>query len=171
MGIRFLTDAVHVEMRCLLEQMDLLEMQRTPIDEALESLMNQVPTFITSIPGIGLATGAALLAEIGDIHRFTAPEKLIAYAGIDASVYQTGEFQATHAHMSKRGSPYLHHALWQAAMVAVLHDPELQTYYQRKRAEGKHHGTALGAVCHKLLTRIYIVLKEQRPYQVRVPVS
>jgi transposase len=166
-GVRFLTDAVHVEMRCLLEQITLLETQRDQIDTALEALMMQVPSFITTIPGIGLATGAAILAEIGDIRRFDAPEKLVAYAGIDASVYQTGEFTADHAHMSKRGSPYLRQALWQAAMAAILHDPELRTYYQHKRAEGKHHGTVLGAVCRKLLTRIYIVLKEQRPYQVR----
>lgn len=166
-GVRFLTDAVHVEMRCLLEQISLLESQRDQIDAALEELMLQVPSFSTTIPGIGLATGAALLAEIGDIHRVEAPEKLVAYAGIDASVYQTGEFTAEHAHMSKRGSPYLRHAIWLAATAAVLHDPELQPYYQRKRAEGKHHGTVIGAVCRKLLTRIYLVLKEQRPYQVR----
>jgi transposase len=167
-GVRFLTDAVRVEMRCLLEQITLLETQRDQIDAALEELMAQVPQFITTIPGVGLATGAALLAEIGDIHRFSEPEKLVAFAGIDARVYQTGEFTADHAHMSKRGSPYLRHALWQAATMAMLHDPELHAYYQHKRAEGKHHGVVLGAICRKLLIRIYVVLKEQRPYQVRV---
>lgn len=166
-GVHFLTDAVRVEMRCLLEQITLLETQRDQIDQALEELMMQVPQFLTTIPGVGLATGAALLAEIGDIRRFPEPEKLVAFAGIDARVYQTGEFTADHAHMSKRGSPYLRHALWQAASMAIMHDPELRAYYQHKRAEGKHHGTALGAICRKLLMRIYIVLKEQRPYQVR----
>jgi hypothetical protein len=61
------------------------------------------------------------------------------------------EFEAKRMHMSKRGSPYLRYALWQAAHGAIQHDPDLQAYYQRKRAEGKHHGTALGAVCRKLL--------------------
>jgi transposase len=166
-GVRFLTDAVRVEMRCLLEQIALLETQRDQIDEALADLLTQVPQFITTLPGIGLATGAALLAEIGDIHRFPEPEKLVAFAGIDARVYQTGEFTADHAHMSKRGSPYLRHALWQAAAMAMVHDPELHAYYERKRAEGKHHGVVVGAICRKLLMRIYVVLKEQRPYQVR----
>jgi transposase len=69
--------------------------------------------------------------------------------------------------MSKRGSPYLRLALWQAASMAILYDTDLKAYYQRKRAEGKHHGTALGAICRKLLARIYIVLKEQRPYVIR----
>lgn len=166
-GVGFLADAVRVEMRCLLEQMDLVEQQRAQVDEAVETLMGQVPQFLTTIPGIGLATAAALLAEIGEVQRFPSPDKLVAYAGIDASVYQSGEFEADQAHMSKRGSPYLRHALWQAASMARLHDPELRTYYERKRAEGKHHGTVIGALCRKLVARIYIVLKEQRPYQPR----
>jgi transposase len=166
-GVGFLKDAVRIEMRCLLEQIELLEEQRDQVDAALAALMAQIPQHITSIPGIGLATGAAILAEIRDVSRFESVEKLVAYAGIDATVYQTGQFEASEAHMSKRGSPYLRHALWQAALMASLHDPELKAYYQRKRAEGKHHGIALGAVCRKLLARIYIVLKEQRPYVIR----
>jgi transposase len=166
-GVRFLADAAQLEVRCLLAQIDLLEAQRQQVDAALAQLMTQVPQYITSVPGVGATTGAALLAEIGDIRRFDAPEKRIAYAGIDAAVHQTGQFEATQMHMSKRGSPYLRHALWQAASMAIRYDDELRTYYDRKRQEGKHHGTALGAVCRKLLTRIFIVLKENRPYEVR----
>jgi len=166
-GVRFLADAAQLEVRCLLAQIDLLEDQRDQVDEALAQLMAQVPQHLTTIPGVGPTTGAALLAEIGDVHRFDAPEKLVAYAGIDATVYQTGQFEARQMHMSKRGSPYLRHALWQAAAMAIQHDDELRTYYDRKRREGKSHGTALGAVCRKLITRIYIVLKENRPYQIR----
>jgi len=166
-GVGFLADAAQMEMRCLLAQIELLEQQRDQIDAALTTLMSQIPQHITSIPGIGPATGSAIVAEIGDISRFDSPEKLIAYAGIDPSVYRAGQFTASEAHMSKRGSPYLRHALWMVASVAIKQDPELQAYYERKREEGKHHGTALGAVCRKLLIRIYIVLKEQRPYTVR----
>jgi len=166
-GVGFLTDAVHLEMRCLLAQLELLDAQRADIDQAIAGLMQQIPQHITSIPGIGPVTGAAILAEIGDIQRFETADKLVAYAGIDASVYQTGQFEASEAHMSKRGSPYLRHALWCAATAALLHDPTLKTFYQKKRAEGKHHGTALGAVCHKLLARIFVVLKEQRAYVIR----
>ena len=107
------------------------------------------------------------MAEIGDVRRFASPHKLVAYAGIDATVYQTGRFQATEAHMSKRGSPYLRHALWQAASMAARYDPELKSYYEAKRQEGKHHGTAIGAVSRKLLARIYVILKDQRPYVIR----
>jgi transposase len=166
-GVGFLVDAVRVEMRCLLQQVDLLQEQIAQIDDALADLMGQIPQHITSIPGIGPVTGAAILAEIGDVTRFDTVDKLVAYAGIDPSVYQTGQFQASEAHMSKRGSPYLRHALWLAATIAVRHDPELQAFYQAKRQEGKHHGTVIGAVCRKLLARIYVVLKEQRPYLIR----
>ena len=166
-GVRFLADAAQLQVRCLLAQIDLLEEQRDRVDESLAQLMDQVPQHLTSIPGVGPTTGAALLAEIGDIRRFDAPEKLVAYAGIDAPVYQTGQFEARQMHMSKRGSPYLRHALWQAASMAIQYDDELRAYYDRKRREGKSHGTALGAVCRKLLMRIYIVLKENRPYEVR----
>lgn len=70
-------------------------------------------------------------------------------------------------HMSKRGSPYLRLALWQAASMCIQHNEELKAYYEKKRKEGKAHGTALGAVCRKLLIRIFTILKENRPYDVR----
>lgn len=166
-GVGFLTDAVRVEMRCLLEQIDLLDLQVDQIEETLATLMAQIPQHITSIPGVGPVTGAAILAEIGDIHRFDSVEKLVAYAGIDPSVYQTGQFQASHAHMSKRGSPYLRHALWQAASMAIRFDADLQAYYQARREQGKPHGVIMGAICRKLLARIFVILKEGRPYQTR----
>jgi transposase len=163
-GVGFLANAAHVEMRCLLEQIGLLEKQQCEVEKAEEELMRSIPQYITSIPGIALPTGAAILAEIGDISRFERVEKLVAYAGIDAAVHQSGKFTKTEMHMSKRGSPYLRLALWQAASMAIRYDEELKVYYHRKRAEGKAHGTVLGAVCRKLLARIYVILRENRPY-------
>ena len=166
-GVSFLTAAIHIEMRCLLDQMDLLQEQIHLIDQSIADLMDQIPQFITTIPGVGPVTGAAILGEIGDVQRFESSAKRVAYAGIDATVYQTGQFQAAEAHMSKRGSPYLRHALWQAASMAIQYEPELKAFYQSKRDQGKHHGTAIGAVCRKLLVRIFIILKEQRAYIIR----
>ena len=71
--------------------------------------------------------------------------------------------------MSKRGSPYLRLALWQAASMCLQHNKELRAYYDKKREEGKAHGVALGAVCRKLLIRIYVILKENRVYEARTP--
>jgi transposase len=166
-GIGFLGDALRVQMNCLLQQLALLEVQREQLDAEITALMDQLPQHITSISGIGPVTGAIILAEIGDVQRFATPEKLVAYAGIDPTVYQSGQFTASQTRMSKRGSPYLRHALWQAAFMAAQYDPQLRDFYQKKRAEGKAHGTAVGAVCRELLHRIFVVLKEQRPYVIR----
>ena len=108
-GVSFLSPAVHTEIGCLLQQLDLLEAQCQELDAALEALMAQLPQYrhLTSIPGLGLVTSAMLLAEIGDISRFASVEKLVAYSGIDASVHQSGQFEALHMHVSKRGSPHL----------------------------------------------------------------
>jgi transposase len=170
-GVGFLADAVQVEMRCLLAQIELLEEQLEEVGKAQAELMEAIPQHILTIPGIGLATGAAILSELGDVPRFESADKVVAYAGIDATVRQSGQFQGTEMHMSKRGSPYLRLALWQAASMAIRYDEDLKAYYAKKRAEGKAHGTALGAVCRKLITRIYVILKENRPYEVRKSAS
>jgi transposase len=163
-GVAFLSQTVLFEVQCLLAQLDLLEEQRAAIDLQLEQLVQRVSAHLTTIPGVGRTTGAMILGEIGDVARFDSADKLVAYAGIDASVAESGEFQADQAHMSKRGSPYLRYAIWQAAVAALLHDAELKAYYDKKRAEGKVHGVAIGAVCRKLIHRIFIILKENRPY-------
>lgn len=165
-GISLLADACQIELRCLLSHIELLEEQVTLIDRHLAELLASVPAsqYLLSIKGIGTVLGAAILAEIGDISRFSAPEKLVAYAGLDPSVYQTGQFVANETHISKRGSPYLRRAIWLAAGVARQHNPDLQEVYERKIAQGKHHNDAIAAVAHRLLNRVFIVLKQQRPY-------
>jgi transposase len=166
-GVTFLANAARLEVGCLLAQIDFLEIQVQQVDAALDKLLAQTNQYLTTIPGIGTVTAAAILGEIGDISRFPSLEKLVAYTGIDPAVYQTGEFEATQTHISKRGSRYLRRAIWLAATVARNCDPELSHYYQRKRAEGKPHGTVIGAICRRLLARVYVVLRENRPYVVR----
>lgn len=166
-GVSFLADAAQLEMHCLVTQLDFLQTQVAHVDAAIQILVAQTTQHLTSIPGIGPVTAATILGEIGDIRRFDSLEKLVGYTGIDARVHQSGQFSASQMHMSKRGSPYLRRAVWLSANIARQYDPELEAYYERKRAEGKHHNTVIGAICRKLLARIFIVLKEQRPYQVR----
>ncbi len=166
-GIAFLADAAQLEVGCLIAQLEFLQSQVEQVDRAIETLLTPLPQHLTSIVGIGPVTAATILGEIGDIQRFASLEKLVGYTGIDARVYQSGQFTGSEMHMSKRGSPYLRRAVWLAANVARQHDPELHAYYERKRAEGKHHNTVIGALCRKLLARIFVVLKEQRPYEVR----
>ena len=169
MGVSFLADACQIELRCLLGHIELLESQVALVDEHLARLLAGVSDgqHLLSIKGIGAALAAAILGEIGDVSRFAGPEKLVAYAGLDPSVYQTGEFVAAEARLSKRGSPYLRRALWLAAGMARLSNPDLQAVYERKIAQGKHHNEAIAALCHRLLNRVYIVLKQKRPYELR----
>lgn len=169
LGVSFLADACQIEVRCLLSHVELLEDQVALVDERLAKLLADIPDaqYLLSIKGIGAVLGAAILGEIGDVSRFAGPEKLVAYAGMDPSVYRTGEFIADEAHLSKRGSPYLRRAIWLAASTARLYNPDLRELYERKMKQGKHHNDAIAAVCHRLVNRIYIVLKEKRPLVVR----
>ena len=96
--------------------------------------------------------------------RGDRPSKLVAFAGIDPRVKQSGEFSGTKNHMSKRGSSYLRRAIWLASTTAVFHDPVMSEFYQKKRAEGKPHRTAVGAVCRKMLYVIYALMKSGQVY-------
>jgi transposase len=170
LGVSFLADAAQVELRCLLDHLSFLEDQVAKVDQHVAALVRQTPTgtYLLSIPGVGPALAAAILGEIGDIGRFETPTKLVAFAGLDPSVHQSGQFTAEHAALSKRGSPYLRRAIWLAAHPARQRNPDLQEVYARKITQGKCHQRAMAAVAHRLLNRIYVVLKEQRPYTVRV---
>lgn len=167
LGLPYLRDAATVELRCLLAQVEFLEAQVEAVKEALEQLFSKVPQHLTSIKGIGTMSAAAIYAEIGDINRFSKLESLVAYAGIDPTVFSSGEFEGTQQHISKRGSPYLRKALWMAATGARRWQPDLDAFFTRKLREGKPYGVAMGALCRKLLGRIYVILQENRPYEVR----
>jgi transposase len=136
----------------------------TELEERIAAYLDQVPQHLTSIPGVGPVLAAAILGEIGDIRRFKNGSALVAYAGIDPIVYQTGEFRARSTRISKRGSRYLRRAVWQAAQGAARHDPVLKEVYERKRLAGKHHTVAVGAVANKLVHIIYAVLRDNQPY-------
>ena len=166
-GLAFLGTIARVKISSLLEQVELPERQVKEVETAITRLMEQEPQYLTSIKGIGPVLAATLLAEIGDIHRFSSLERLVAYAGIDPSVFESGEFTGRRQHMSKRGSPYLRRALWLAAHSTRQWNTDMDSYFQRKLAEGKPYKVAMGALCRKLLARIYVVLKENRPYEVR----
>src|SRR5699024_7965992 len=118
----------------------------------------------TTITGISDVTACVILGEIGSIHRFERPEQLVAFAGLDASVHQSGDFNSNRTRLSKRGSPYLRRALWQAAFVASNHDPALSLPYQKLRNRGKAHGTAVGDVTSKLTNIVFTIVRDNKPY-------
>lgn len=163
-GITFAKESFTFQLKTLIEQISFIENQVKETETQITNFMKKLESPITTITGIGNVTGAAILSEIGDISKFNNPKKLVAFAGIDASVRQSGEFTSTHNVMSKRGSPYLRKAIFQAALVAAFQDPVLSAFYQKKKAEGKHHLTCIGAVSRKLCYIIYAVLKSGKPY-------
>jgi transposase len=167
LGLSRLGGVAGFELRALLDQIAFLEQQVAASEQQIETLLSGVEQHVTDIKGIGPVLAASLLAEIGDISRFPRLESLVAYTGIDPTVFSSGEFTATETHMSKRGSPYLRRALWLAAVSASRSNPDLAAYLQRRLDQGKPWGTAMGAVARKLLSRIYVILKHNRPYEVR----
>ena len=166
-GIDYALNAYRLQLQILLRQISFAEEQLLILEKQIADILQKIDCNLTSIPGIGPVLSAAILGEIGDIHRFQSAVKLVAFAGIDPSINQSGEFTGNRNHMSKRGSPYLRRALWQAACVARLHNPILKNYYLEKVAQGKHSMTATGAVARKLTYIIHAVLRDNKPYVIK----
>lgn len=134
-GLKFCRDSFSLQLKLLIEQIKFIEAQVSDVENEIKTVLDRINSPITTIPGIGNTIGACILGEIGDIERFSNPSKLAAYAGIDATVRQSGEYQSINNRMSKRGSPYLRKALFQAALVASLGknpDPVFSAFYQKK---------------------------------------
>ena len=166
-GINFCLDSFSLQIKMLIEQISFIQNQVSDVEIEIEVLLEKLNSPITTIPGIGSVNAATILGEIGDIKRFSNPSKLVAYAGLDASISQSGEYESTYNHMSKRGSPYLRRALFQSALRAEFCDPVFSDYYQKKISEGKHHLVATNAVARKLCHTIFAVLTKDEPYQVQ----
>ena len=163
-GIKFTTDACSFEIKQLINQIVFLESQIDAVSKEIKELYNKLDSHLLSVPGIGDNLAPIILAEIGDINNFDKPSKLIAFAGTDPSENQSGNKLSSNDKTSKRGSPYLRHAIYTASLVAISNEPELRAYYDKKISECKHHFVALAGISRKLLTIIYYILKEDRDY-------
>lgn len=164
-GIKIAQSAFSFQLKQLFERLNLLNAQLESLETEILSYYEKFDCYLHTIPGVGVVAAASILAEIGDISRFKNSKSLVAYAGIDPSVKQSGEFNSTHNHMSKRGSPYLRHSIFLAAATCAFHDSPLNAYYKKKREQGKHHLTAVGAVSNKLTSIIFAVLRDNAPYE------
>ena len=164
-GIKIAQDAFSFQLKQLIDRMNFLDKQIEALDCQILEYYEKFDCYLHTIPRIGMIAAATILAEIGDINRFKSSSALVAFAGIDPTVRQSGEFSSTHNHMSKRGSPYLRHAIFLAATTCSFHNSPLNAYYKKKREQGKHHLTATGAVARKLTTVIYAVLRDGKPYE------
>jgi transposase len=142
-----------------------LNAEITEIEEQIQSIMDEFHSPITTIPGLGFRMAAMILAEVGDFTRFDSPDKLLAYAGMSPSTYQSGQLKNCYPHMEKRGSRYLRYALYNATKYVCHWEPTFADYLAKKRAEGKHYNVALSHAAKKLVRLIFAMEKAGMPYR------
>ncbi len=151
----------------------VLEECRKSLESARDNLRNHTKNFtddnirklLTSIPGIGKTTADVLMAEIGTVNRFTSAKALVAYAGLDPRINQSGTTLHRNSRLTKRGSQYLRKAVYFSTVVAQLHNNEFKQYHEKKRAEGKSYTEATVANSRSMVNRIYAVWKRGTPYK------
>ena len=153
--------ALSIQITHTLAQIKLLDSQLERVEAEMTDIMKFHDSVIMTIPSIGYINGGMILGEIGDIHRFPNPGKLLAFAGLDPSVYQSGNFQAKRTRMSKRGSRVLRYALMNAAHNVVKNNATFKAYYDSKMAEGRPHYNALGHCAGKLVRVIGKMLTDE----------
>lgn len=156
--------AMCLQVRYLINQIDLLSEQISSIEEEIKIIMDELNSPILTIPGIGYTLGAMIISEIDDISKFSNPAKLLAYAGLDPSVKQSGNFNATNTKISKRGSKHLRYAIRQAASIIIFNNETFHNYYTTKCGSGKSYGNTLGHVSYKLVRVIFKILTENIPF-------
>ena len=160
-----LESIISIDMKNLITQIELLDEQIYSIEKKTDRIAVKIDSKIMSIPGISGILGPIILGEIGNIDRFPSAKKLVAFAGLDPVISQSGRIQNSTGPISKRGSPLLRQALFLGANVARQNDENLRGYYEKKRSEGKHHYSALNATAAKLLRIVFWVLKNNKEYQ------
>jgi transposase len=162
-GVMLIADTRGLLIRQMLEQIQFFENQIRDLEQFIADKLAFFNTCLNTVTGIGPTLAAVILSEIGDIARFPSSTKLAAFSGVEPSTRQSGESMGK-ARMSKRGSPYLRRAIWLASLNATVHDPAIRAFYEKKRAEGKDHMTAMGHICRKMVSIIYAVMRDNKPY-------
>lgn len=152
--------ALSIQITHTISQIELLDSQLEQVEAEMTDIMKFNDSVIMTIPGIGYINGGMILGEIDHVHRFSNPNKLLAFAGLDPSVYQSGNFQARRTKMSKRGSRVLRYALINAAHNVVKNNATFKTYYDKKMAEGRSHYNALGHCAGKLVRIIWKMMTD-----------
>ena len=140
-------------------QIELYTEQIEEVEKLSKQILDEMKSKLLTIPGMSYNQATAIHGFIGDINRFNKSCQLLAYAGLDPSVYQSGNFEARSTRMSKRGNSLLRYNLVYAAHNLVLHNKTFKEYYDLKRSQGKSHYCALGHCAHKLVRIIFKMLK------------
>ena len=163
-GIRLASDTAAFEIKEYIGLIGYLEKKVARADREIEEMLASIEPLILTIPGISVALGAQIVAEIGDVSRFKNAASIVKYAGLNSGVNESGEFKAKGGPITKTGSPYLRRAMWLAAEGARKSDPNLKAFYDKKRSEGKGHRVAVTAVARKLCHIVFAIMRDQVPY-------
>ncbi len=156
--------AKSLELKHTIELIEVLDSEIAEIEVEIKAIVDEMESPILTIPGISYRMGAMILAEIGDFSRFDSPDKILAYAGLSPSTYQSGQLESSHSKMEKRGSRYLRYALFNATIYVCHWDPTFKAYLAKKRAEGKHYYVAISHATKKLVRVIYQLEKTRETY-------
>lgn len=148
-----------ISLSLTLEEITFYGKQIERLEIEIHEIFMEHPSPILTIPGIGEVIGAIIVSEIGNINRFSNPNKLLAYAGLEPSVYQSGKFTPSSGSMVKRGSPYLRWAIIWAARLVSRFSTTFGAYLDKKSAEGKHFNVATSHVAKKLVRIIFSLEK------------
>ena len=156
--------AKSLELKHTIKLIRELDSEIDEIEAEIKSIMDEINSPILTIPGISHRMGAMIIAEIGDFNRFDSADKILAYAGMSPSTYQSGQLDNCYAHMEKRGSRYLRYALYNATKYVCHWDEDFGAYLAKKRAEGKHYNVALSHATKKLVRTIYAMEMSGQAY-------
>jgi len=150
--------------KLLLEQIKALEPVRKKLDAEIAKLSAKLPQYLFTLPGSTELTVVSLYGEVDPVEAFKKPSQLVAFAGLDPKVFQTGQYDAPRRQVSKRGSPYLRRTLWQMAYRAVCNEGDLRDFWRRKHRQNKHHLVAVTAAANKLCHIVWRIMTDRRDY-------
>ncbi len=156
--------AKSLELKHTIKLIHELSTEIDEIESEIKAIMNEINSPILSIPGINYRMGSMIIAEVGNFDKFDSPDKILAYAGLSPSTYQSGQLESSYSHMEKRGSRYLRYALFNATKFVCNWDPTFAAYLAKKRAEGKHYNVAISHAAKKLVRVIYQLEKSGQKY-------
>ena len=156
--------SISIQITQTIEQIELLDRQIDDDEAKIEEIVKAMGSVIMTIPGIRYVEAGMILGEIGDIHRFPSYSKLLAFAGLDPTVRQSGKFNASRTRMSKRGSRVLRYALVYSAHNVVKNNETFRKYYDLKCSQGRSHYAALGHCAGKLVRIIFKLLDQNVPF-------
>ena len=163
-GVKLGADAASFQIKSMIGQMEFLDETISKVEGRVADLLMAIEPLIVTVPGVSTATGAQIVAEIGDVRRFRNASAIVKYAGLDSGVSQSGQFEAKGEPITKQGSPYLRRSIWLAANQCRRFDPTMKAYYDKLRAQGKCHRVAVTACARKLCHIIYAIMRDQVAY-------